>query len=259
MNCQQIKEYLPLYLEGLTEEEETRMIEEHLDQCSSCHKEMKEMEALQQKLMSLPSVAMPEEAKARVSEAIKEEGKRIRERRKKSRILRFSSLAAVLMLGLFSLVIGSQMGDFFYQPEKAAETDGVMMKKAAPESEGEAPAAEPSPLDPAAQTLQDLGAGGEGNMDPPAPEVRMTAIPEQDEPAPEEAMMMALPPQQVDLYLDLLAEELAGQEYEVLNWEETEPEVFLIHIELTEIDESGESGRIPVSYQGQEGKLCRIE
>lgn len=96
-------------------------------------------------------------------------------------------------------------------------------------------------------------------MDPPAPEVRMTATPEQDEPAPEETMMMALPPQPVDPYLDLLAEELAGQEYEVLNWEETEPEVFLIHIELTEIDESGESNRIPVSYQGQEGKICRIE
>ena len=259
MNCQQIKEYLPLYLEGLTEEEETRMIKEHLDQCSSCHKEMEEMEALQQKLRSLPSVAMPEEAKVRVSEAIKEEGKRIRERRKKNRILRFSSLAAVLMLGLFSLVMGSQMGDFFYQPENVSETDGVMMKKAVPESEGESPAEEQSPLDPASLTLQDAGTGGAGNIDPPAPEVRMMAKPEQDEPAPKEAIMMTLPPQPVDPYLDLLAEELAGQEYEVLNWEETEPDVFLIHIELTEIDESGESNRIPVSYQGQEGKLCRIE
>lgn len=259
MNCEQIKENLPLYMEGLTEEAETSAIKEHLAHCPSCQIEMEEMEALQHKLKSLPSVAMPDAAKVRFSEAIKEEGKKIRERRKKNRIMRFSSLAAVLMLGLFSLVMGSQMGDFFYQPEKATETDGVMMKEAVPESEMEGPAEEQSPLDPASLTFQNNGAGGEGNVDAPAPEVRMMATPEADEPSPEDAMMMALPPQPVDPYLDLLAEELAGKEYEVLNWEETEPEVFLIQIEIVETDESGQSNRIPVSYQVQEGKLCRIE
>lgn len=259
MNCEQIKENLPLYVEGLTEEEETRAIKEHLDHCSSCHKEMEELEALQQQLRSLPSVAMPESAKARVSEAIKEEGKKIRDRRKKNRILRFSSLAAVLMLGLFSLVMGSQMGDFFYQPEKASETDSVMMKKPVTEPEGEEPATAGYTLDKASLAEPEKESGGEGAVGGSAPETRMMAVPEQDVPAPEDTMMMTLPPQPVDAYLDLLAEELTGQEYVVLNWEETEPEVFLIKIEIIEIDESGQSTRIPVSYQGQEGKICRIE
>lgn len=260
MNCQQIREQLAFYLEGLTEEEETRIIEDHLAVCSACQKEKEGMEEQLQKLKELPSVLMPDSVQFKMSAAIKEEGEKIRQRRRKKRIFRFSSIAAVFMLGLFSLVMGSQLDNFFYNPEKADETGTIMMKQAEPREKSPENLADPEEGD-STNSQMSLSGGG-AQVDPPVQDVRMMDAPDGLQEEPEAVMMLTAPSQPVDLYLELLAVELQEQEYRVLDWEEPEPEIFLIHIEIADTTEAGESGEpnwIPVSYQGQEGQLWKIE
>ncbi len=272
MNCEAIRELLPLYEVGMNDEELRKMVEDHLPGCAACRKALDEEYALRRGLSEIPVVPLPEGLQARLAQAIRDEGSRIWHRRRRSLLLRFSSAAAVLMLGLFALAMGGHWQEIVSSPEASAEHPltgirGVsLLDSVAEESEEAVEAVKGAGAEASAEAVTDFASENEA----------------------------ALP---VSPYLLLLAEELSGRQYRVISWEEPEPEVFLIRVALAEGEVDAATGRgasaagiesgvlaketgdavtraavtgqeeagagviewTEASYQGQEGRVWRIE
>jgi len=60
MKCENIKGLLSSYMDGMLNDEEKRMIEEHIRHCVSCSRELKELKYLNNILDSLEELEVPE-------------------------------------------------------------------------------------------------------------------------------------------------------------------------------------------------------
>lgn len=66
--CQQVASLLPAYLDAQLEQEQSRLVGDHLEQCSSCRKEEAALERTVELVHSLPEVAPPPVIRERVAE-----------------------------------------------------------------------------------------------------------------------------------------------------------------------------------------------
>ena len=60
MKCEQIKELLSPYIDGMTSEKENKIISVHLDNCSQCQSELEHLRLLCSVLKTLPIPELPE-------------------------------------------------------------------------------------------------------------------------------------------------------------------------------------------------------
>ena len=116
MNCEESKELLVAYFEGLLEDSEQQAVEEHLKDCSSCQAELKELTALHDRLVTngkalaqsnLEKDVMNQvireqnvrlKATARATEALK-----IRRKIMKSPVTRIAAAAAVIIVAALGI------------------------------------------------------------------------------------------------------------------------------------------------------------
>ena len=90
INCNIIRDILPLYVDGVVSADTSALVEEHLTECEDCRQEAERMKAH----MSLPDSGEVEEAEARV---IKDFGKAFR---KKSRINAIKAAGSFLLVAV---------------------------------------------------------------------------------------------------------------------------------------------------------------
>jgi hypothetical protein len=60
MKCEQIREMLSPYIDGMTNEKENKVIKAHLEKCSQCQAELEYLQALCTALKNLPTPKLPE-------------------------------------------------------------------------------------------------------------------------------------------------------------------------------------------------------
>ncbi len=90
INCNIIRDILPLYVDGVVSADTSALVEEHLTECEDCRQEAERMKAH----MSLPDSGEVEEAEAKV---IKDFGKAFR---KKSRINAIKAAGSFLLVAV---------------------------------------------------------------------------------------------------------------------------------------------------------------
>lgn len=90
INCNIIRDILPLYVDGVVSADTSALVEEHMTECEDCRQEAERMKAH----MSLPDSGEVEEAEARV---IKDFGKAFR---KKSRINAIKAAGSFLLVAV---------------------------------------------------------------------------------------------------------------------------------------------------------------
>ena len=95
INCNIIRDILPLYVDGVVSEDTSALVEEHLTECEACRQEAERMKAH----LSLPDSGEVEKAEARV---IKDFGK---EFRKKSRINALKAAGSFLLVAIAAWVL----------------------------------------------------------------------------------------------------------------------------------------------------------
>lgn len=111
MKCDEIRELLSLYIDGMLDEEHIKEMEAHLVNCAACKKEYDEMLEFVRLLNQIEMVPVPEAFELRMKKALKEErentsamtaGKGIT---KKGRWKILTSIAAVFAVGVISLSV----------------------------------------------------------------------------------------------------------------------------------------------------------
>ncbi|MGN0735265.1 MAG: zf-HC2 domain-containing protein [Anaerovoracaceae bacterium] len=95
INCNIIRDILPLYVDGVASEDTSALVEEHLTECEACRQEAERMKAH----LSLPDSGEVEKAEARI---IKDFGK---EFRKKSRINAIKAAGSFLLVAIAAWII----------------------------------------------------------------------------------------------------------------------------------------------------------
>ena len=95
INCNIIRDILPLYVDGVASEDTSALVEEHLTGCEACRQEAERMKAH----LSLPDSGEVEKAEARI---IKDFGK---EFRKKSRINAIKAAGSFLLVAIAAWVL----------------------------------------------------------------------------------------------------------------------------------------------------------
>lgn len=95
INCNIIRDILPLYVDGVVSADTSALVEEHLTECEDCRQEAERMKAH----MSLPDSGEVEEAEARVIKDFKKEF------RKKSRINALKAAGSFLLVAIAAWII----------------------------------------------------------------------------------------------------------------------------------------------------------
>ena len=71
MDCQEILELLPLYIEGELEKNEENAVKEHLKTCEKCKEELKFLESVLKETACLPEIEPSEDFHAKLKEKLK--------------------------------------------------------------------------------------------------------------------------------------------------------------------------------------------
>ena len=95
INCNIIRDILPLYVDGVVSADTSALVEEHLTECEDCRQEAERMKAH----MSLPDSGEVEEAEAKVIKDFKKEF------RKKSRINALKTAGSFLLVAIAAWII----------------------------------------------------------------------------------------------------------------------------------------------------------
>ena len=164
MNCTNIKENLSAYLDNELETEQASLIKEHLSSCDECARELDEISEVLSYLAEVQSVHLPVSFDERLSRALKEEKTDFQNENKrtvfqtekvkkpmsfKRKLTMVSSIAAVFVIGIFSITMFNNMNN--------------MVNNAVPESTNDATALvygvgnEDSAPDVAAGAAPDMG------------------------------------------------------------------------------------------------------
>lgn len=109
MKCNEIRELLSLYIDGMLEEDQLKIVEEHLTACEACRNEYNEMKEMLDLLGQADMVPVPDAFEFRLKKALKEEKQKMIESgtlgkpsNKKSQWRIITSVAAVFAVGVLS-------------------------------------------------------------------------------------------------------------------------------------------------------------
>lgn len=147
MKCDEVRNQLSLYIDGEIEEEEKELIEEHLENCPECKKELEEYKKLIQMLNELPNEEPPEGYCKRLHKKLKEEAESnitnitempIQTTKRKFGWKKYSSIAAALVLVM--LVYGINNRGMY----KSTNDMSYSTTESAPAEISEAPMISPS-------------------------------------------------------------------------------------------------------------------
>jgi len=100
-NCIEIKELLSLYLDNELDEDRKKQVETHLQQCDACKKEFEELTFIKNILAETEEVSVPDVFDERLHAALKAESMRMK--KKTPNLKRFTSIAAIFVVGLFAV------------------------------------------------------------------------------------------------------------------------------------------------------------
>ncbi|MFV0517597.1 MAG: anti-sigma factor family protein [Aminipila sp.] len=124
MTCKEISALLSSYVDNELSINEMNLVNEHIASCSMCQQEVNELKELQKVLSSLEDVPVPVEFDTRLHEALVIEAEKMRSskivpfgQRKFKNWRRISSIAAVFIVGLFSVILYNNNSDDFNQQE----------------------------------------------------------------------------------------------------------------------------------------------
>src|SRR5665648_1265667 len=119
MNCEEIRELLSLYIDNKLEEEQMIEIERHLLVCDACKKEFEEIVLVINAMKNLTEVEIPAQFDSGLREELKKAAESIRKSDKRNKRIRYSSIAAIFLIGIFSIAC------LLYTSDAADEEDSV--------------------------------------------------------------------------------------------------------------------------------------
>lgn len=120
MNCDEIRELLSLYIDNNLEEEQMIEIEKHLLVCDACKKEFEGIVLVINTMKNLPEVEIPVQFDSRLREGLKKEAESSRKADKKNKRIRYSSIAAIFLIGIFSIAMYNSIN-----AENPANIEGI--------------------------------------------------------------------------------------------------------------------------------------
>ncbi len=120
MTCPEAEDLLSAFIDHELDEEKMEEMREHIEKCPHCKQTAEELQHMMADLSSLKDVPVPERFNQRLHEALAAEGRQIRaskmplaDGRKKIHWKRIYSLAAVFLVGLFSVILyNNNLDDF---------------------------------------------------------------------------------------------------------------------------------------------------
>lgn len=121
MTCLEVQDLLSAFIDNELDEEKMKEIQDHIEKCPVCKQDVTELKRMLSELSGLKDVPVPEIFHERLHEALVQEGISIRNSRNisikhKKKIMwkRLYSLAAVFLVGLFSVILyNNNLDDFF--------------------------------------------------------------------------------------------------------------------------------------------------
>ena len=122
MNCVEVRELLPLYIDHMLEDNQMIEIEDHLSACDACTQAYEELLQMLSLLSTIDDVPLPEEFDLRLHEALKKEV----EEKKNAVVVpiknaqwkkwrKISSIAAVFVVGLFTVFLYNNVNGFNFE------------------------------------------------------------------------------------------------------------------------------------------------
>jgi len=108
MNCNEIKDMLPLYIDEQLEDKEKKLVKEHIEKCENCSKELEEYEKIRHMLQNMTEEEPPKGYCKRLHEKLL----KINVQKKISaryRWVKYGSLAAVFVLVVSAIYFSSSL------------------------------------------------------------------------------------------------------------------------------------------------------
>lgn len=112
MTCLEIQELLSAFVDNELDDDNMKKVQKHLEKCPRCKKDVEELKDIISGLSSFEDVPIPEVFDDRLHKALTIEGQDIRNskaipiaKKKKINWIRISSVAAVFIVGLFSVIL----------------------------------------------------------------------------------------------------------------------------------------------------------
>lgn len=145
MNCAEIRELLPLYIDHMLEDNQMIAIEDHLSSCDACTQEHEELLQMLSLLSTIDDVPLPEEFDLRLHEALKKEVEEQEnlvvvpiKKNQWKKWSKISSIAAVFVVGLFTVFLYNNVNGFNFESlinsAGAANISDQAYKTVAPDS-----------------------------------------------------------------------------------------------------------------------------
>jgi len=128
MNCDEIRELLSLYIDNNLEQEQMTEIEKHLLVCGACKKEFEEIVILINAMKNLPEVEFPTQFDSRLREELKIVTESKRKKAKQNKRIRYSSFAAVFLIGIFSIAMYNNINSAYPKNIEGIAPSQDMMK-----------------------------------------------------------------------------------------------------------------------------------
>lgn len=245
MNCNEVRELISPYIDNMLEPSQMMEVEKHLLTCDACKNEYNYFTLISSSLKNLPEVELPEEFDAILrDELIKtKETKRIVA--KKKRWIRYSSVAAIFLVGIFSIAMYNEMDTGNPKNIEKINPAKTLMKSV--------PAAADPNASPASNNVED-----QKNEEVINPDIEtMEITPDIQE--PRTLMKTQSLDEEMIQYLALLDDLHKDEKYTLIDWALESPQVYIINIELETNNEMGAVSYEVLSYRGQDGKLWKIE
>lgn len=105
MNCDEIRELLSLYIDNNLDQEQMIEIEKHLLVCDACKNEFDGIVLVINAMKNLPEVEIPTHFDSELRENLKIVAEGNRKKVKQNKWIRYSSIAALFIVGIFSIAM----------------------------------------------------------------------------------------------------------------------------------------------------------
>lgn len=259
MNCNQVRESLSLYMDHYLNEKEMLEVEKHLLTCDACKIELESLTLISGLLKDLPEVVLPREFDSRLKEKLLQTNNQVKSRK----WMRYSSIAAIFLVGIFTVAMYNDLsGSFIKNPEnsspaltmmKTISEPGIVIEdQPANESQTMKSVGIEAPNEADVLSLADTAALAEVSQ-----VIHITPAAVTQEPV---KLFKEMPlDEEMIVYVGLLDELYTNESYQLINWTLESDQVYVITIELEKVDESGNLSYDLLSYTGQDGKLCKTE
>ncbi len=72
MTCEYIRKLLSSYMDGMTNQQESRVVKAHLQHCSACRKELEQMKEMRAVLQQVPDLQAPADFPESITKKMKD-------------------------------------------------------------------------------------------------------------------------------------------------------------------------------------------